>query len=103
MHSNFVLRTTYAYVCLNVVRPKDIQRREDFTLDGFLKVDLNFCHFSSRTKRRLPGELKEKEKALSTIVNESLSSVIQLKRQVVVHPKNNRIFKILFLDIQNLK
>jgi len=60
--------------------PKDIQRREDFTLDGFLKVDLNFCHFASRTKRRLPGELKDKEKALSTIVNESLSSVIQLKR-----------------------
>lgn len=49
-------------------------------MDGFLKVDLNFCHFSSRTKRRLPGELKDKEKALSTIVNESLSSVIQLKR-----------------------
>jgi len=60
--------------------PKDIQRREDFTLDGFLKVDLNFCHFASRTKRTLPGELKDKEKALSTIVNESLSSVIQLKR-----------------------
>lgn len=77
--------------CLNVDRPKDIQRREDFTLDGFLKVDLNFCHFASRTKRRLPGELKDKEKALSTIVNESLSSVIQLKRQVV-HPKPNLFF-----------
>lgn len=72
-------------------RPKDIQRREDFTLDGFLKVDLNFCHFASRTKRRLPGELKDKEKALSTIVNESLSSVIQLKRQVV-HLKPNLFF-----------
>lgn len=78
--------------CLNVDRPKDIQRREDFTLDGFLKVDLNFCHFASRTKRRLPGELKDKEKALSTIVNESLSSVIQLKRQVLVHPKPNLFF-----------
>ena len=78
--------------CLNVDRPKDIQRREDFTLDGFLKVDLNFCHFASRTKRRLPGELKDKEKALSTIVNESLSSVIQLKRQVFVHPKPNLFF-----------
>ena len=78
--------------CLNVNRPKDIQRREDFTLDGFLKVDLNFCHFASRTKRRLPGELKDKEKALSTIVNESLSSVIQLKRQVLVHPKPNLFF-----------
>ena len=54
-------------------------------------MDLNFCHFACRTKRKLPGELKEKEKALSTIVNESLSSVIQLKRQV--HREINEFYQ----------
>ena len=87
---------TMCRMALNIKRPKDIQRREDFTLDGFLKVDLNFCHFASRTKRRLPGELKDKEKALSTIVNESLSSVIQLKRQV--RPKTDEFILFFYLD-----
>ena len=92
-HLDGLLLRVVHLLSLNGKRPKDIQRREDFTLDGFLKVDLNFCHFASRTKRTLPGELKDKEKALSTIVNESLSSVIQLKRQV----HYNRIYLIFLL------
>ena len=88
---------------LNGKRPKDIQRREDFTLDGLLKVDLNFCHFASRTKRTLPGELKDKEKALSTIVNESLSSVIQLKRQVHLKPNLFNFSALLFRLVTALK
>ena len=67
-------------VIVAVYGPKDIQRREDFTLDGFLKVDLSYCLFAKADKRLMPAELKETERYQATQLTEALSSVIQLKR-----------------------
>ena len=63
-----------------VYGPKDIQRREDFTLDGFIKVDLSYCLFAKPVKRALPTDLKDIERYQATQLTEALSSVVQLKR-----------------------
>ena len=67
-------------VMVAVYGPKDIQRREDFTLDGFIKVDLSYCLFAKPVKRVLPAELKDIERYQATQLTEALSSVVQLKR-----------------------
>ena len=67
-------------VMVAVYGPKDIQRREDFTLDGFIKVDLSYCLFAKPVKRALPTDLKDIERYQATQLTEALSSVVQLKR-----------------------
>ena len=69
-----------AKVMVAVYGPKDIQRREDFTLDGFLKVELSYCLFARRDKRLMPTELKDTERYQASQLTEALSSVVQLKR-----------------------
>ena len=71
-----------AKVMVAVYGPKDIQRREDFTLDGFLKVELSYCLFARRDKRLMPTELKDTERYQASQLTEALSSVVQLKRYV---------------------
>ena len=70
-------------VMVAVYGPKDIQRREDFTLDGFIKVDLSYCLFARPVKRALPNELRDVERYQATQLTEALSSVVQLKRSEV--------------------
>ena len=73
-----------AKVMVAVYGPKDIQRREDFTLDGFLKVELSYCLFARRDKRLMPTEIKDTERYQASQLTEALSSVVQLKRYVVL-------------------
>ena len=82
MSSRWSLTSEYkgSKVIVAVYGPKDIQRREDFTLDGFLKVDLSYCLFAKADRRLMPAELKETERYQATQLTEALSSVIQLKR-----------------------
>lgn len=72
-----------AKVMVAVYGPKDIQRREDFTLDGFLKVELSYCLFARRDKRLMPTEIKDTERYQASQLTEALSSVVQLKRYVL--------------------
>lgn len=62
------------------IGPKDLAKREDFSLSGLLKIELSYCAFSSRTTRRAPSKTTEQEKEQAQIIEEALKSVILLKR-----------------------
>ena len=67
-------------VIVTCIGPKDIARREDFSLDGCLKVDLSYCAFSKPGGRRMPGKQTSEIKEQARIIEEALSSVLILQR-----------------------
>ncbi|CBY09662.1 unnamed protein product [Oikopleura dioica] len=69
-----------AKVMVACIGPKDLAKREDFSLSGLLKIELSYCAFASRASRRAPSKTTEEEKEQAQIIEEALKSVILLKR-----------------------
>jgi len=67
-------------VMVACIGPKDLAKREDFSLSGLLKIELSYCAFASRASRRAPSKTTEEEKEQAQIIEEALKSVILLKR-----------------------
>merc|ERR1712050_41690 len=69
-----------AKVIVTCIGPKDISRREDFSQEGCLKVDMNYCAFAKRGGRQMPGKTSNNQKEQAAIIQEAMSSVIYLQR-----------------------
>ena len=75
-----ISRLIFLKVMVACIGPKDLAKREDFSLSGLLKIELSYCAFASRAARRAPSKTTEEEKEQAQIIEEALKSVILLKR-----------------------